>query len=492
MSTTERTKPMRKSKITGLNVPPEKTKSMIGRTILNGNIENMIQDINNQLADIKHQRGPDMPQKPSGLPRKASDEIRETHKREMENYHESMKDYNKYSSPQYDELHTVYEFYTYLSKLRSFRELDKEKADKKYNEIQDIEHILRGQENRLSKRPDEDNEKYRDRINRLKGMNLSRFLENTDLSNVQSIVDRMDQLLDRYPELDLFIRKASLINQKVKINDLSMVSISTIAEEVIRELLTYAITEATDVKNNKKSIRKHHFLSNKIKQSPLYVLFSRLPHYKQLLEREKRFNQYEFDKELAYKDEVINQQKLCARAKRRYTKPDFEYMSFEEHEYIGGYATRTDEIVNDELKHKYQWLGIDTEVKFYNSHTRDFVNDVIKVKKSLVETGVSNVEKSVLEKVQLSAGVKTFLSNIILDVFSVMVNKIRLLLQYSGKKTIKYNSVLTAFKLILSESYRSYGGYIEWSGEHEEIFENISDRVGRQVDYVTNKTIREE
>ena len=490
MSAVERTKPVRKSKITGLNVPPEKTKSMIGKTILNGNLENMIADINQQLDDVKHQGGPDQPQKPTSVPRKASEQAREAHKRDVEQYNENMKEYNKYTSQQYEELRSVYEFYSYLSKLQTYLETEK-LPDREATELKDIGFILRGQENKVSRRKDEEEDKYRNRVNRLRGMNLSRFLEQTDLGSVESIVSRREELMERYPELELFIRKSSLINQKVKINDLSMISISTIAEEVIHDLLKYAIMEATDIKNDKKTIRNHHFLSDKIRQSPLYVLLTKLPHYKQLMEREKRFVKYQFERELAYKDAVIKQQKLCAKGNRRYVKPEFEYMSFEQYEYIGGYATRTDEVQNDEIKHRYQWVGIDTEVKFYNNHTRDFVNDVIKVKKSLLESGIDGVEKSLLAKIQISAGVKTFLSNIILDVFSIMINKIRLLLNYSGKKTIKSESVLTVFQIILSESYKSYGGYIEWSAEHEEVFENIRDRVGRQVEYTTTKTLRE-
>ena len=412
--------------------------------------------------------------------KKATDEEREKYTADMARYVDEMKVYKTQESPEYTQSVRQYKCYKELHKLVNLLK-SKTKTDRVLNNISESLVIL--QSDIPTRRDGEKDETYQKRKDKIAVLNLVELVDGVNLQNPDSIEERMDSMLVNNELISLFIEKAELINQKIKFNDSSMIVVSTVAEMIITEILKCSIAKLTSFEVNKKSLKPEHVICDELKRSCLYPLISSLEHFKKVEERDQRNQHYKKDCEIYRLNKHIERYKQClsSEQKRVFKAPEVKYPPFGQIETNAGYAMgvpiQTHSKKGPITKVKYNWYGIEYDFESQSDDARPFNGDIMKIVSHLRETGIDDVSPELLKSVQISAHMKNFLSKVVIDLYIKFAVKIRLLLEYANIKIVNYRTVLTAFKLLLSEYYKSYGGSIEWDDSHTHLFSIISEKI---------------
>lgn len=478
--THEEPKYSRTSNVVNLNVPPAKSKGWFDSTLLNGDVAKQIADINAQISGIRYKGGVEEPVKPKFVGKNASDEERAVYTVLQQEFLNNSKVYKAQKSAEYISTDREFKCYKELSKLSKLLKT-KNKTERIQKGISECVEVLSGIA--PSRKDNETDIMYERRSDRIIALRLSELVADTDLSNPDSIEDKLSAMLVANTDISLFIRKAELINEKVKFNNLSMITTSTVAEAVVTELLENAIRVATSFEVNKKSLQPDYVIMGDVKECSLYPLISQLDHFKAVEQRAARRVQYECDRKMHKADEYIKRYKEClsSNPKRTFKAPETKYPSFGQVEMQNGYAVGVPVQVATKNgfvnKTKYSWYGIELEQDVYTKTGRSFNGDIMKIVTDIKKRGLSGVEPELLKSVQVSANMKDLMSNIIIDLYVMFAMDIRILLKYNGTKIVNHKTALAAVKLMLDKSYKSHGGDVEWSQAHLDLFELIEEKI---------------
>ena len=311
-------------------------------------------------------------------------------------------------------------------------------------------------------------------------MNYKRIYKNTDLNNPEQIETLLNILRTKNEKLDLFIRKDEYSHLKVRFNDEGIIAITIIAEAIMRECYTHAMQVACSQK--KKTVQTRHIIGDGYDKLPLFILYKNLPHFNALVERKLRNDRYEAEHDLQKKRLIFGEKKRLAKygtkCDIKSIKSEIDQLpSFNDVEVSNGNAVKSvikvvDKKTNEEKnKNVYEWKNIDYDEDPVNKPNFTFY--ISKLFKDITGDDLLNEQMDYSENVKTSKSIKDFLNKHYLDFIQLLLPKLRLLINYSGIKTVDGNTVNTALKLILSDLYTSNDGVIELNGEHKDIFSGI-------------------
>lgn len=263
------------TKLLKMAVPPARTRGWVDDRIINEKVCLEIGEIEAKLKELEKNGGPTLAPKPKVPSRSASESEHSFYTIAKSEYDESKKVYDNYANESYNVLKRAFSAYEKMSRLRDL--LEKEKLSSVDAEmVTTLSNIL---SSIVPNRTTENDEEYEKLHTKFAGERLSEFTSGIDLSNPDAINGRMTDLLEQHEMIRLFIRKAELSKSKIRINEYSMITVSTVAEICVREMIQNAIYVATDAKVNQKIIKPDHIISPEVENMSMYPVFSKLARY---------------------------------------------------------------------------------------------------------------------------------------------------------------------------------------------------------------------
>lgn len=498
-STNESTKSRQQiSALVELSLSTARTRRHIDPLGLNSRVQKGIDECNESLRVLEKEGGPEnpgaAPKEPKKLKANASED-------EVAAYTESMTAYTKakeewvvnnqawkdFKSNKYEKLETVHNCYKLLSKLSN--NLLKKKPSKR---IQDEVTALQLQltDKPKARGPDETADAYKNRVTKFVAPGYANLCKGSDLTNPDSISALMTKMTGNNPDLEFFLHKDELSQQKVRFNEEGVIAITTIEENIVQEMALHAMKTAVGEK--KKIIKPDHIIGGGYQDSPYYRLFDSLPRFDALVLRQQRREEHDANTKAKRSEMFKKARTNCSRQKIPYTqehRPDVDSLpSFEETEVEQGHAIKqvvettgkVSKSGKNEPRTVYLWKGIDL-----NDDDNDNRNDNIsfefyvdKLCKKIRETeDIHDNSGEPADGIKVSKDIKRFLSDTIIDWLTRFAPKLRILIEYNGVKTIDGNTVVAALKLMLSESYAERDGQINWLTDHQALFNDIERRL---------------
>lgn len=430
---------------------------------LNHTVQSKIDACNEELLLIRKQGGPSKPAEPTG---------KSTEERLA--YETEFLEWKRYSSVEYEQLLLKFNLYKLLEKLA--HELDLESSGKSSSLVKAYQACL--SDKPADRKESESDEAYKKRLESFAEPGYKNLLFGVDLTSAQSVRSKAASLVELNPKFKVLKDKEELSRKKIRFNDEGVVAMTVVAESVITECARHAMKAATD--DNKKTVKPDHLLGFGYDKLSLYPTFKTLPHFVMLLNKHERQTKHEETlnskrKELTFA--ARNKCKSAGKPYRRDSKPDFSALkTFEESEVEQGFAVRK----HGEKKPQrvsYQWKYIDFDDSEYNNaNTFSFYVDRV-FKNMKGNECLETLHGKCVDNPKISKAVKTFLSNLMADFLHRLSPKLRILSELSDVKTVNSDTVLASVKLILSDCYHERDGHIQWSDEHNTLFNNVHRKV---------------
>jgi len=477
------------SKIVGLSMSVARIRRWIDSQGLNYNVQREIDECNQELTTLKRKGGPEDPGSMPVVAKDASDVDKKTYETALNEWKKNSELFKDFKSKEYRTVERVHECYKLLNKLQE-RLGKTTQSDRVQKEVEALQDQL--SDKPKPQDPKETDDVYNRRVKTFKSPGYVRVRgEKLDLNDADAINSRMTQLSEKFPDLDYFLRKDSLSNQKVRFNDDGVISIATIAENMTRELAINAIRNAAS--QSKKIIKPDHIIaSGEYSESPYYNLIDDLSHLNALVDRAQRRVKHKNETAEKRQEMYRKVRTALARQNKPYTsedRPDVDSLpTFEDTEVENGYAIRTtSETVSKgkpEPRSIYLWKGIDYDDDVEDDDNVNFEHYVEKLCKSIKSTEeIQSSDGAFADGIKVSKDIKKFLSDNVIDWLTRFAPKLRILINYNGVKTIDGNTVLAALKIMLSKSYLNRDGQINWNSDHQALFDDINHRLSLWHDH---------
>lgn len=468
------------SKITNMILTPSRVRSFIDNFGMNKSIEEKLTVIKNDLLVIKKEGGPKVPAPVEHLKKDPTKEQRDAHDELKVKHSNEMKKYNEFSSDRYNTLKTVYTLCKQLNKIVGL--LNKKKRND--NQTKELKTLTK---NVSSKTPS--------KSGKFQPSDFTKFVGPTDLTNPNSIMELVNDLKKSNPELLVFFQKDETSKSRVRFNDRAAVALAMSLELGLEELIEYGMTQT--LKSGKKTLQPDDCVNVGMEKLDWFMLFRNLPHLRNIVERQQRNAAYLADKEL-HKFKLIQKAKSVAKKDgSKMQKPKIEYPKFQDTEVAKGFAIKTevpkkdengvvkkDEKTGEELtKFVYTWKNIDTDDN--EKHTFGFYMNLLcrKVISSKMDIGESQYYD-----IKVSASVKKFLSDLVVDFIARISPLIRILISHTDVKTVDEDVMITVLRMMITDGYHNSSGFVQLRPEHERLFRLINEKIELCSIHQTTKT----
>lgn len=487
------------SKITQTVISPTRIRKFLDVLGLNKEIEEKLEKLNLELQKIKKESGPKEPEKPKKPEKDSTGQVPEFQKtrylEQKEHYKLELKKYNDFESEKYSKLEEIHELSKTLNKLYHLLTKTGTKTEIQQREQDNLLSLIREEPKKFES---DTEEVYLRKLNKHKY--FKRLLEHTNLNNSNSIQETLDKFKQNHPELELFSQRDELSKSRIRFNDPSAVALSTLLELALGELIEFGMNRTLETQ--KKTLQPDHFVDENIPGS-WGMFYKNLPHFKAILERQKRKQNYLEERDKEKQKLVIRERTKAKREKKTYKRKKFEYATFQDVEVKNGFAkivpnpnSKSEKVVN-----LYQWFGIDTETEVPGSElvlnlsdrpdASDFNFYVQQVCKKIISdrAETDNID---FEEIKISSNAKKFLSDLIVDFISRIAPQIRILMTIMDVKTVDDEIVKTLLKMMIMDSYLSSTGFVKLKEEHEHLFYLIDEKVKLYRDYQTTQNHKKE
>lgn len=464
------------SKTVDLVIPPPRVRMHVDRLAMNRKVEADLKPIRESLLALKKQGATPVPEKPDP---KAEVDVKDAYKA-------AVKEFNSYASEAYQRVVVIYDLCKKLHKItvlndkqaelsKDDKKLTKKNADELAKEItaaRDEPTVVEGEEPVT--------------------LGFSEFTAGVNLNQPSEVSALLQRLRDENPMVDLFFQRDAISKTKIRFTDSSIIALATTLQMAISQFAEHAMRTTLDA--SKKIMYPDHCVSPGLENCSLYPLFSNLPSFKLIVDRQTRKEQWE----LAYKEHKakVAKAKKAAKPKKVAKKvgatatkekaPVDEFHTFEQSEVEEGHAfAQEHEDSKGAKKVTYLWRGIDDlaeepeegEEEAEDS-TRKFgfnfyIGQVCKNLKDL-----NKAEDEDYGEVRVSTNIKRFFSNLLVELIHRIAPQIRLLMSYKDAKTVSYEMIITVLKIILIDSYTpNPNGDVELTLEHQKLFDDMDAKV---------------
>jgi hypothetical protein len=450
---------------------------------LNFGPQQIIDKCNEELLALNKLNGPVKPTPPTKLdiPADATVEQTETAKKDhdaaLAAFKQEWSAWKEYSSSEYNQTTKVFMFYKNMKRLTELlrREEQTESSAKERSNLLDILHDKPAYQGRR-----ESEEDYKNRVEKFVSPGYLELLNQfTNLDDANAIDLVLNNLRAANPNIEKFLRKEESSREKTRFNDTGLIAISTGCEEFVSECARFAMRNA--LIEGKKIIQPDHVLDG-IKDSPLYHMFSTLPHFTALVERSKRRVAHELsnnEKRQNLFKEARQRAHNDGRPYRKEDSPDLKSLkTFEDDEVAIGNAIKVDippskKSKTNEQRITYLWRGVEYDEGEPDSTNFDYYVAVLC--KAIKDSEFSGNKDA--EGIKVSKHIKQFLSKLITDFLARLAPVFRILIEYNQVKTVEGSTVVAAYKLMFADSYCSRNGNINWIDAHKHLFDTIQTRL---------------
>ncbi len=450
---------------------------------LNFGPQQVIDKCNEELLALNKLNGPVKPTPPAKpeLPKDATAEQTDAAKKELETsvtaFKQAWSAWKDYSSPEYKQATKVFTFYKNVKRLTELlRRTDQ--TDASTNERLNLLDILKDKPAHQGRR--ESDEDYKKRVEQFVAPGYLELLGKfTNLDDANAIDVALNDLRAANPNIENFLRKEESSREKTRFNDTGLIAISTGCEEFVSECARYAMRNA--LAEGKKIIQPDHVL-NGIQNSPLYPMFSTLPHFTALVERAKRRVAHEVSNKEKRQALFAEARKKAHDAGRQYRKEDSPDTSslktFEDDEVALGNAIKvaippSKKSKTSDQRFTYVWHGVEYDEGEIDSTNFDYYVAVLC--KAIKDSEFSGNKDA--EGIKVSKHIKQFLSKLITDFLARLAPMFRILIEYDQVKTVEGSTVVAAYKLMFADGYNSRNGNINWIDAHKHLFDTIQTRL---------------
>jgi len=450
---------------------------------LNYGPQQVIDKCNEELLTLNKLTGPVKPAPPAKieLSSDATPEQVDTAKKEYEiaftAFKTSWTTWKEYVSPEYSQATKVFAFYKNMKRLTELlRREDQSDASKK--ELANLLDILQDKPAHQGRR--EQDEDYTKRVEKFVAPGYSELLKKfSNLEDANHIDSVLNALRASNPNIEKFLRKEEASREKTRFNDTGLIAISTGCEALVSELSRYAMRNV--LSDGKKIIQPDHVLPG-IQDSPLYPMFSSLPHFTALVERAKRRTLHEISNKEKRQNLFKEARQKAHDEGRQYRKDDSPDTSslktFEEDEVALGNAIKvaippSKKSKSTEQRFMYLWHGVEYDEGQLDSTNFDYY--VGSLCKSIKDSEFAGNKDA--EGIKVSKHIKQFLSKLITDFLARLAPMFRILIEYDHVKTVEGSTVVAAYKLMFADHYHSRAGNINWIDAHKRLFDDIYARI---------------
>ena len=461
-----------------LKIQPPRMRMHLDRLAMNRPIETQLAPIKEKIEQIRKQGAPALPEKPE---KDAEQDVKDAYK-------EAVKNYNKYSSPDYEKLTTVYELVKKLQKISSIQNQQHELAQKGKELTKKQLAELAKEQKTVADQPAEGQtaEEY-------ESHGFAPYTAGVNVTSEAEVHALTTKLMAENPDVQLFSDRDNISKDKTRFTDAAIIALATASEMGIREFIEHGM--AHTLAEGKRIMLPDHCVSEGLENCSLYSLFDKLPTFRLVADRQARRAVWERN-HAEWKAENKRNNRAKGNARRKNPKatkaaPPTPFQTFEEREVEQGFAIETETTAeNGDVKTRVMWRGIDDFSKVDvdeddnegDETARKFgfdfyINLLCKdVKEAMTDETVS--ENTVDYKdIRVSTDIKRFLSNLIKEFIHRVAPQIRLYMDYKEAKTVSYGMIETVLKSILMDSYvPDENGVVEFNEAHQNLFDEMARR----------------
>lgn len=461
-----------------LKIQPPRMRMHLDRLAMNRPIETQLAPIKEKIEQIRKQGAPALPEKPE---KDAEQDVKDAYK-------EVVKNYNKYSSPEYEKLTTVYELVKKLQKISSIQNQQHELAQKGKELTKKQLAELAKEQKTVADQPAEGQtaEEY-------ESHGFAPYTAGVNVTSEAEVHALTTKLMAENPDVQLFSDRDNISKDKTRFTDAAIIALATASEMGIREFIEHGM--AHTLAEGKRIMLPDHCVSEGLENCSLYSLFDKLPTFRLVADRQARRAVWERN-HAEWKAENKRNNRAKGNARRKNPKatkaaPPTPFQTFEEREVEQGFAIETETTAeNGDVKTRIMWRGIDDFSKVDvdeddnegDETARKFgfdfyINLLCKdVKEAMTDETVS--ENTVDYKdIRVSTDIKRFLSNLIKEFIHRVAPQIRLYMDYKEAKTVSYGMIETVLKSILMDSYvPDENGVVEFNEAHQNLFDEMARR----------------
>ena len=460
-----------------LTIQPPRVRMHLDRLTMNLLTERELAPIKEQIEQIKKEGADELPEKPE---KDAEQSVKDAYK-------EAQKEYNKYSSPAYEKLSTLYELCKKLKKISTIQKT-RDTLNQDGKNLTKKQLVELSKEQKIVADVPSDGQSADD----YESLGFAEYTEGVDVSSEAEINSLLNRLLDENQDVNLFFDRDIISKQKTRFTDAAIIGLATSLEMVVREFVEHGMTYTL-----KEGKRIMYPVSEGLENCSLYPLFKPLPTFRLVEGRQIRRAAWERDYASWKADNKRNRAKKANRNKNNKTKtaPPTPFETFDEREVAAGYAIETETTTEGgDVKTRVLWRGIDDFSKLDVEETArkfgfDFYINLLckSVKENTVEdTSVENHAE--YKDIRVSTDIKRFLSNLIKEFIHRVAPQIRLCMSFKEAKTVSYDMIEKVLKSFLMDSYiPDENGEVIFNEDHQYLFSEMERRIKLYAEKQKNK-----
>ena len=451
---------------------------------LNKDPQQVIDKCNEELLNLNKLNGPAKPAAPARLQEPAADTPAEQVAAAKKEYDTALANFKlawtawkDYTSPEYSQATKVFTFYKNMKRLTEFLRRE-EQTNTSLAEMDSLLDILHDKPAHKGRR--ESDEDYATRVAKFVAPGYLELLNKfTNLEDANSIDQGLNDLRAANSNIENFLRKEEASHEKTRFNESGLIAVSTGCKAIVSELARSAMRNV--LADGRKIIQPDHVL-NDIQDSPLYAMFSTLPHFTALVDRAKRRAEHDASNKEKRQNLFKEARKRAQSEGRQYRKEDSPDTSslktFEDDEVDAGRAIKvvvppSKKSKSTESRYTYQWHGVEYDEGELDSTNFDYY--VGALCKTIKDDEFSSNKDA--EGIKVSKHIKQFLSKMITDFLARLAPMFRILIEYDRVKTVEGSTVVAAYKLMFCDGYNSRNGNIAWISEHKRLFDEIQNSI---------------
>ena len=451
---------------------------------LNKDPQQVIDKCNEELLALNKKNGPIKPTAPAklaepleGTPLNQVESSKTEYNNSLLVYKSAWTTWKEYTSPEYAYAAKVFTFYKNMKRLIELLRREEQTPVSTAERISLLDILHDKPAHRGRRESDED---YKARGDKFVAPGYLELLDLfTNLEDANAIDQGLNNLRSTNLYMENFLCKEEASHEKTRFNDTGLIAISAGSEAIAAECARYAMKNV--LSDGKKIIQPDHVL-NGIKESPLYPLFSCLPHFQNLVARSKRREMHDASNKLKRQNLFKEARKRAQDDGRQYRKEDSpdtsSLKSFEDEEVELGNAIKQaispgKKSRSTEPRFTYLWHGVEYDEGELDSTNFDYY--VGALAKSIKDSEFATQKDA--DGIKVSKHIKQFLSKLITDFLARLAPMFRILIEYDRVKTVEGNTVLAAYKMMLCDGYKSRNGNVVWSNSHQSLFDEIQTRI---------------
>lgn len=471
-----------------LTIQPPRVRMHLDRLTMNLLTERELAPIKEQIDQIKKEGADELPEKPE---KDAEQSVKDAYK-------EAQREYNKYSSPAYENVSTLYELCKKLKKISTIQ-----KTRDTLN--QDGKNLTKKQLAELSKEQKivADMPSDGQSADDYESLGFAEYTVGVDVSSEAEINALLNRLLDENPDVNLFFERDSISKQKTRFTDAAIIGLATALEMVVREFVEHGM--AHTLKESKRIMLPDHCVSEGLEKCSLYSLFKPLPTFRLVEGRQIRHSIWDRDYASWKAENKRNRAKKTGRNKNSKTKtaPPTPFETFEEREVAAGYAIETETTTDGgDVKTRVLWRGIDDFSKLDVEDDEEvegdetarkfgfdfYINLLCKSVKENTTEDITVENHADYKDIRISTDIKRFLSNLIKEFIHRVAPQIRLCMSFKEAKTVSYDMIEKVLKSFLMDSYvPDENGEVVFNENHQHLFSEMERRIKLYAEKQKNK-----